>query len=357
MTLRVDVRAQIGSLDLAVQLEAQPGEVVAVLGPNGAGKSTLLRVLAGLTPADEGTIRLGEETWDCPNDGRFLRPEARSVGMMFQQYALFPHLSALDNVGFGVRMHGRSRSQARDEAMSWLERLGVASHAWLKPSGLSGGQAQRVALARALATDPALLLLDEPLAALDASTRSAVRRDLARFLADFAGVCVVVTHDPLDALALADRVCVLEAGRVTQLGSVHEVTSHPRTRYIADLLGVNLLTGLASDSVVTVQNSTLTVAEPLGDSTPSAPGRAVVALVRPNAVSLHRHEPDTSARNRWRLTVTAIDLFGDRVRVHLDGALPLVAEVTAQTVIEFGLVEGAMVWASVKATDIEVYPA
>ena len=352
MTLRADVHAQVGEFRLDLAFDAQPGEVIAVLGPNGAGKSTLLRVLAGLTALDDGELQLGDAVLDSPSQRRFVRPEDRSVGVVFQQYLLFPHLSALDNVAFGLRARGRSKSAARAEALAWLERFGVASHASAKPAGLSGGQAQRVALARALAVSPELLLLDEPLAALDASTRSAVRRDLSRHLTDFPGICVVVTHDPLDALALADRICVLEGGRVTQFGAIGEVTSRPRTRYVADLLGVNLLAGLGEGSIVRLENSSLAVSGVVPDA-----GGPVVALIRPASVSLHRNEPDTSARNRWKLTVSGLDLLGDRVRAHLSGDVSLVAEVTAATMSEFGLVEGAPVWASVKATDIEVYPA
>lgn len=352
MTLRADVHAQVGEFRLDLAFDAQPGEVIAVLGPNGAGKSTLLRVLAGLTALDDGELQLGDAVFDSPAQRRFVRAEDRSVGVVFQQYLLFPHLSALDNVAFGLRARGRSKSAARTEALAWLERFGVASHASAKPAGLSGGQAQRVALARALAVSPELLLLDEPLAALDASTRSAVRRDLSRHLTDFPGICVVVTHDPLDALALADRICVLEGGRVTQFGAIGEVTSRPRTRYVADLLGVNLLAGRGEGSIVRLENSSLAVSGVVPDA-----GGSVVALIRPASVSLHHNEPDTSARNRWKLTVSGLDLLGDRVRVHLSGDVSLVAEVTAATMSEFGLVEGAPVWASVKATDIEVYPA
>ena len=224
-----------------------------------------------------------------------------------------------------------------------------------RPAELSGGQAQRAALARALAADPQLLLLDEPLAALDAGTRSTVRRDLKRHLNQFDGATVLITHDPLDALALADRVVVLEAGRVTQAGTLADVTTRPRTPYVAELLGVNLLRGHGSDHTVVVSDDgvrsdvTVAVGGPVDGDT--------LALIRPNAVSLHRSPPDTSARNQWRCTIDGFDLLGDRVRVRLAGRFDLVAEITPESVSRLGLIEGAEVWASVKATEIATYSA
>ena len=194
-------------------------------------------------------------------------------------------------------------------------------HADAKPRALSGGQAQRVALARALATDPAALLLDEPLAALDAGTRVEVRRDLRRYLADFAGPTVLVTHDPVDALALADHVAILEAGRLTQAGTIAEVTTRPRSRYVADLIGTNLIHGTASGTTITTESgATLTTAEPHDG--------AVFATIAPAAVALHRREPEGSPRNRWHTSVEHLDLLGDRVRVRLAPPLDLVAEIT-----------------------------
>jgi molybdate transport system ATP-binding protein len=225
------------------------------------------------------------------------------------------------------------------------------SHAGHKPRSLSGGQAQRVALARALATDPRVLLLDEPLAALDAGARGAVRRDLRRHLESFDGMRLLVTHDPVDAYALADRVVVLEAGRIVQAGTLAEVTAHPRSRYVADLVGVNLVKGTMHGHVLTTATGgTIVTADEAPD------GDAFVAI-RPQAVSLHRLHPEGSPRNVWALTVDDIDAGHDRIRVALTGPLPIVAEVTPAALVELDVRPGDQVWASVKATDITAYPA
>ncbi len=201
-------------LDLA--LRAGAGEVVALLGPNGAGKTTALRTLAGLLPLTGGYLRLSGEVLDEPGRRPFVPAHRRPIGVVFQEYLLFPHLSALENVAFGPRSRGAGRTRARALARDWLDRVGLADRAGTRPRQLSGGQAQRVALARALAPDPRLLLLDEPLAALDAGTRQDIRAHLRHHLAEHPGVAVLVTHDPLDAMILADRIVVIEAGSVVQ---------------------------------------------------------------------------------------------------------------------------------------------
>ncbi len=341
----------LGRLDLDIELEVARGEVVALLGPNGAGKTTVLRVLAGLQGIESGRVTLGGTVVDDPSTGVFVQPEHRPVGVVFQNYLLFPHLSVLENVAFGPRARGADKATARAEATALLERVGLTEHAAARPAAISGGQAQRVALARALATRPDLLLLDEPLAALDASTRANTRRDLRRHLAEFDGATVIVSHDPLDALALADHVIVLESGAVTQAGPIAEVTARPRTEYVADLLGVNLLRGEATGTTVELDRSptVVTIAEHHDGPT--------LLIVRPQAVALHRSEPDTSARNVWRCEVSGLDLRGDHVRVHLRGQIDLVSDVTPTAVAAMELVEGALVWASVKATDTTAFPA
>src|SRR5437879_375683 len=213
MSLLAQVRLTRGSLVLDLEVAAHEGEVVAVLGPNGAGKTSLLRALAGLLPLTEGRITLDGMVLEDPGATIFVPPEQRRVGMVFQDYLLFPHLSVLENVAFGLRSRGVRRAPARRAAAAWLERLGLRSVGDARPGTLSGGQQQRVALARALATDPRLLLLDEPLSALDVSIRAEVRRDLRRHLREFPGVNLLVTHDPLEAIALADRLSVIETGR------------------------------------------------------------------------------------------------------------------------------------------------
>lgn len=350
MTLHADVGLGLGALDLDVQLQVQPGEVLAILGPNGAGKSTLLRALAGLVPIDRGQIAIDGAVLDDPAAGAFVPAERRPIGVVFQDYLLFAHLTALDNVAFGLRARGVSRTDARRRAAGWLDRVGLADHAGHKPRALSGGQAQRVALARALATEPRLLLLDEPLAALDAGTRGGVRRDLRRHLASFEGIRVLVTHDPIDAYALADRVAILDAGRVAQVGTIGEVTAHPRSRYVAQLVGTNLLTGEVAGGVLTTDDgATIVVADAL-------PGRSF-AVIRPQSIAVSRHAEGSSVRNVWAGVVGDIDRLGDRARVGIDGRLAVVAEITATALDELGLRPGDEVYAAVKATDIETYQA
>jgi molybdate transport system ATP-binding protein len=351
VTLEARIGLRLGSLDLQLELEAHPGEVVALLGPNGAGKSTVLRSLAGLEPIESGRIALDGRVVDDPGAGVFVEPEDRPIGFVFQDYVLFDHMSVLENVAYGLRARGTSKVDARDRAHQWLDRLGLADYAPQRPHALSGGQAQRVALGRALAIDPRLLLLDEPLAALDAGTRALVRRDLRQHLTTFDGMRIVVTHDPVDAHALADRVVVLEAGRVVQTGTLAEVTAHPRTRYVADLVGVNLVAGDVLDGVLTTPNGARVV---IADATDGP----ALATIRPHSVLLaHGNTVESSARNTWTGTIVDIDRLGERVRLVIDGELPLTAEITAAALDALALRPGDHVSASVKATDIEVAPA
>jgi molybdate transport system ATP-binding protein len=348
VTLSADVALRIGELELDVELRADDGETVAVLGPNGAGKTTLLRALAGLVPLERGRVAVDDEVVDEPTSGTYVVPERRSVGVVFQDYLLFPHLTVLENVAFGLRSRGTSRREARARATEWLTRVELDDRAGAKPQVLSGGQQQRVALARALVTEPRLLLLDEPLAALDVGTRTELRRELRTHLSTFPGARVLVTHDLLDAVALADRLVVLENGRVAQEGTVAEVTVRPRSRYVADLVGINLLRGAARGHEVVLEGGGVVVtADP-------ADGDVYVAI-QPHSVSLHRAQPEGSPRNVWRGRIRGADLLGDRIRIHVEGPVPIVAEVTAGAVGELGLHEGVDVWAAVKATDLWVY--
>jgi molybdate transport system ATP-binding protein len=348
--LRVDGRAAAGDLSLEVALAVAPGETLAVLGPNGAGKTTLLRVLAGLLPLEQGTVRLGERTLD-DGGGTWVPPEQRSIGVVFQDLLLFGHLDAADNVAFGLRAGGRSKADARKAAEAWLDRLGMAGMGHARTQRLSGGEAQRVALARALAPTPAALLLDEPLSALDADVRADVRRQLGGHLQAHAGPCIVVTHDPLDAAVLADRVAVLEGGRITAEGSLADLVARPRTAWAAELAGTNLLRATADGAHLRLAGGGgLTAAEPVADG-------AVLVAVRPASVALHHEHPEGSPRNVWEATVAEVEGYGERVRVRLTGAVPLVAEVTVAAVAELHLAPGAPVWASVKATELAVYPA
>jgi molybdate transport system ATP-binding protein len=236
VSLTASIRVRRGELLVELDLQVADGEVLAVLGPNGAGKSTLLRVLAGLLPPDAGRVSVGDAVWDDPGADVHRAPHERLVGMVFQDYLLFPHLSAVDNVAFGLRTRGIVRAEARQRAARWLDRVGLADLGDRRPDQLSGGQAQRTALARALATDPQLLLLDEPLAAIDADARPALRAQLAADLAAFAGVAVLVTHDVRDAEALTTRVVVLDEGRVEQEGTLDALRATPVSPVVARLV-------------------------------------------------------------------------------------------------------------------------
>ncbi|MFF4874681.1 ABC transporter ATP-binding protein [Micromonospora sp. NPDC000668] len=335
---------------LEVPLRVAPGEVVALLGPNGAGKTTALRALAGLQPLTAGHVTLDGVDLDRPASRGWVPTERRPIGVVFQDYLLFPHLSALDNVAFGPRRHGVDRRAARTTARDWLGRVGLAGQAHRRPRQLSGGQAQRVALARALAVEPSLLLLDEPLAALDARTRLDTRAELHRHLSAHPGATVLVTHDPLDALALADRLVIVEGGRVVQEGDGPSVTARPRTDYVARLVGLNLYRGRAEGHGVRVApDLSLTVADRLD-------GEAFVAF-RPTAVALHPSRPEGSPRNTWAGTVAGVQRHGDNVRVQLDGPIGVAADVTPAAAAQLRLIPGQRVWVAVKATETHAYPA
>jgi molybdate transport system ATP-binding protein len=348
--LHAHLVVQRDAFRLDVQVHAQPGEVLALLGPNGAGKTTALRALAGLTTLTGGHVRLDGEVLEDPGQRRRIPPERRRVGVVFQDYLLFPHLSVLDNVAFGPRSRGQSTRAARERARAVLADLGLAEFAAVRPRALSGGQAQRVALARALAAEPRLLLLDEPLAALDAQTRLDIRAHLRRHLADFTGATLLVTHDPLDAMVLADRILIIEGGALVQEGKPAEIARRPRTEYVARLVGLNLYQGTADGSQVRLEGGgVLSVAEPLH-------GPAFVAFP-PTAVALHTTRPEGSPRNVWQATIDGLEWQGTHARIHLDGQIPAVAEVTPAAVADLNLAPGSEIWAAVKATDTHAYPA
>ncbi|MFC0113682.1 sulfate/molybdate ABC transporter ATP-binding protein [Kibdelosporangium aridum] len=349
MTLQSNLTVQIGSFTLNAQVDVQPGSTLALLGPNGAGKSTALRALAGLRPLTGGAVELGGRTLDDPARNVFVPAEHRSIGVVFQDYLLFGHLSAVDNVAFGLRARGMRKHEANAEATEWLERVGLAQQARHKPRQLSGGQAQRVALARALAIRPDLLLLDEPLAALDAATRIQIRAQLRKHLDEYEGATVLVTHDPLDAMVLADRLLVVEHGSVVQAGPPAEIARRPRTDYIAALVGLNLYRGVANGvSIKLDDGGVLTTAHPMDG--------AVFVTFPPNAVSLHKNRPEGSPRNTWLAEVAGIEQHADTVRVRLNGTPDLLADVTTAAVAELSLTPGQQVWVTVKATETHAYP-
>lgn len=334
--------------DAVVSLEALPGETVAILGPNGAGKSTVIGAISGVEAIDSGTIRLNDSLLDSPDTGVFIPPEDRHIGVVFQDGLLFPHLNVIDNVSFGLRSRGMAAAAASEIARSWIDRLGLAPGIGEeRPSDLSGGQAQRVALARALATEPAMLLLDEPLSALDVTTRAQVRRELADHLEDFEGPKLLVTHDPSDAFLLADRIYVLEEGRITQMGTPDEIRLRPKTAFAADFAGANLLRGVVDSGEARVGETILHVADA------AAAGKALLTI-RPNAISVHDEQPQGSPRNSWRTTVESMEPYDERARLRVGDPLPLTVEITRSSAVSMGLAPGRSIWVAVKATEISV---
>lgn len=349
MSLVADVRIVSGPLDIDVSLRAATGETVVVLGPNGAGKTSLLRALAGLHALERGVVSLSGYTVDDPVAGIWIPPERRRVAVAFQQGLLFPHLSVLENVAFGLRAAGTQRDEARSQARRWLGWVELDDRATATPAELSGGEAQRVGLARALAIDADLLLLDEPFAALDVGARDRFRTRLSTLLAERGCTTVVVTHDPLDAMSLANRLVVLEAGAVVQAGTPAEVNRAPATAFVAQLVGLNLVAGVASGHQVLVESGTALV-------TPESHEGPVTVAFAPHAVLLHRERPAGSARNAWRASVAGINRSTDRARVQLGDPVPCVAEITVDALHDLDLGTGQEVWASVKATELDVHP-
>lgn len=338
------VEANVAARDVALALHIEPGETVALLGPNGAGKSTLLGVLAGSLRDEASRVELGDRV--LAGRAAWVPPHGRGVGLLAQDPLLFPHLSVLANVAFGPRSGGAGRAAASEIARTWLARVGCAELADRRPSQISGGQAQRVALARALAADPAVVLLDEPMGALDVDARPALRHLLREVLRD--RTAVIVTHDVLDALLLADRVVVLEDGRVVEDGPTAEVLTRPRSAFAARVAGLNLLAGRWASGVLVGERS---VSGRPHDGLEE--GGAAVAAFRPAAVSVYRRAPEGSPRNAWPVTVDALEPQGDLVRVRA-GALS--ALVTPQAVAELDLEPGVPAVFVVKAVEVEVYP-
>ena len=320
MTARLEADLHVADR-VAAAFTAEPGEVLAVIGPNGAGKSTLLHALAGLVDVEGHALLGGTDLLTLP-------VRERNVGLVFQGQLLFPHLSALDNVAFGLRSRGQGRPAADAVARAWLERFDIADLAGRRPRELSGGQAQRVAIARALATDPDVLLLDEPFTGLDVSVQMALRIELGRHLRDFPGIALLVTHDAIDALTLADRVLVLDEGRVAQVGPPAEVAAKPRTSHVARLVGLNLVTE--------------------GDD---------LMAFTPDAVVVSLTEPEGSSRLHWRGRIGTLAPHGDAVRLLVHASPDLLADVTPAAATELELVPGREVWLSAKATAVSRYGA
>ncbi|TMK90139.1 MAG: ABC transporter ATP-binding protein [Actinobacteria bacterium] len=338
--LRLDLAVPTRGFDLRLALEVGR-ETVALVGPSGAGKTTVLRAVAGLVRPARGRIECDGETWFDGERRIDLRPERRSIGLVFQEYALFPHLTVERNVAFG----------GRDRAHELLERLGIRHLARARPGELSGGERQRVALARALARDPRVLLLDEPLAALDAHTRGSVRAELEQLLRELRLPTLLVTHDFEDAAALADRVGVLVDGELRQLAPPAELVAAPADPFVASLAGGVLLDGVAHalrDGLTEVRLADGTALY----STDAAAG-PVSVLVYPWEVSLALDPPADSALNHVRGPVASIVPVANRLRIRVG---PLTAEVTAASAERLGIVPGRPVVASFKATATRLLP-
>ena len=360
------LQAVLDSRGVDVEFTVAAGEVLAVLGPNGAGKSTALHVIAGLVRPDRGVVRLGDRVLTDTTAGVFVPTQARRVGLLLQDPLLFPHLSVAANVAFAPRSQPRSRRSLgggrrrwTTAAAAWLAQVEAADLADRRPSQLSGGQAQRVALARALAAEPDVLLLDEPLAGLDVAAATTMRKLLRGVLARDGRSAVLITHDLLDVLTLADRVLILECGMVAETGSAAAVLAAPRSHFGARFAGVNLVSGTAGlDGALTTEWGSAWHGSPGGDV---APGERAVAVFTPAAVAVYRDKPHGSPRNTVEVTVAELDSRGPAIRVRADeqpdGAPGLAADITAEAAADLRVAPGERVFFSVKAQEVTVHPA
>jgi len=346
--LSVQARTTLGDLRLDVQLKVEPGECLALAGPSGAGKTSVLRVAAGLLRPADGRVDANGETWLDTARGIDVPPDRRRCGYVFQDYALFPHLNAWQNVAYPLR--GRARRERRSRSLELLDRFGLADRAEARPRTLSGGERQRVAVARALARKPEVLLLDEPLSALDARTRAGAARELAAVLRDSEAPALLVTHDFAEAAQLGHRVGVIDQGRVVQEGTPSELATTPRSAFVADFTGAVVLTGTARGGA-----DGLTHVELDGGGTVASTDRgdgAVAVSVYPweITVELASDEPHGSAQNWLPAEVLSITTVGNRVRLGLAGPQPLVAEITLASAERLQLRPGAKVTAAWKAS-------
>lgn len=356
----IELRAVVESRCLDVDLTVAPGEVLAVLGPNGAGKSTLLHVIAGLVRPNAGSVRVGERVLTDASTGVHVGTYDRRVGLLMQDALLFPHLSVGANVAFGARSGKRlTRKASRAAAEYWLAEVEAADLADRKPRQLSGGQAQRVALARALAADPDVLLLDEPLTGLDVGVAAAMRKALRHVLVRDGRSSVLVTHDLLDVVTLADRVIVLESGRVAESGPTATVLAAPRSRFGARFAGINLVRGRADARATLLTDWQQAWHGSVEDGIRQ--GDPVVATFHPSAVAVYRDEPHGSPRNTVEVVVAELDSRGPAIRVRADdqpdGSPGLSADITAESAADLRLGPGERVYFTVKSQEVSIHPA
>lgn len=363
----LQLRAVVADRHLDVEFTVSAGEVLAVLGPNGAGKSTALHVIAGLIRPDHGLVRLGDRVLTDTAAGVNVATHDRRVGLLLQDPLLFPHMSVAANVAFGP--HSRrgwlspARAAEKATALRWLREVDAEQFADRKARQLSGGQAQRVAIARALAAEPDVLLLDEPLNGLDVAAAAGVRAVLRGVVSRTGCAVVLITHDLLDVFTLADRVLVLEAGKIAEIGPVADVLTMPRSHFGARVAGVNLVNGtVAPDASLQARSGARWHAAPTLDGpAPLAAGRKAIAVFPPTAVAVYRGQPHGSPRNTVEVTVAEMDVRGPAVLVRgeqqADGAPGLAAEITVDAASELRLAPGEKVWFSVKAHEVTLYPA
>jgi molybdate transport system ATP-binding protein len=346
--LSVALSAQLGALDLDVSLDVAEGRCLALAGPSGAGKTSVLRTVAGLLRPRWGRVRCDGETWLDTERRVWWAPDLRRCGYLFQDYALFPHLSGWQNVAYPLR--GRGRSARRRRALELLERYGVGHLADVRPATYSGGERQRVALARTLAREPRALLLDEPLSALDTRARAGAGRELRAVLASAGVPTILVTHDFTEAALLGDEVAVIDAGRVLQRGTASDLAATPVSGFVADFTGAVVLTGSASAG----PDGLTAVALDGGGTALSTDRRSgrVAATVYPWEVTLEPPDeaPAGSPQNRLTGRVLSITAIGNRLRVTVEAGQPLTAEVTAPAARRLGLAEGHRVAAVWKAS-------
>ena len=350
-TLTADCRTALPSgfcLDAALSLPLDQAPVTVLFGPSGAGKTTLLRLLAGLQRPDAGKIVFRDRTWCDTARGVWLEPQQRRAGFVFQQYALFPHLTVERNVAFAAKGVAAARM---------MERFGLAGLAGRLPRAISGGEQQRVALARALAAEPDLLLLDEPLSSLDAAARLRTRRELRGLLASAGVPSIVVTHDRTEAIALADWMAVMVEGRILQTGPVREVFARPATAQVAEAVGVeNILPAEIVSRTAGLLH--LRVGSAALECLDGGESGSVLASIRAEDVALTRDSAGSSTqRNRLTGVVRAISIEGALARIEMDCGFPLVALVTAQSAADLNLLPGETLAAIVKTTSVHVIPA
>lgn len=353
--MTLELQAAVASRGVEFSLSLGPGETVAVMGPNGAGKSSLIQILAGLLKPDSGQASLDGRTLfrlsagHAPYKKIWLPPYRRGVGVLAQEPRLFPHLDVLDNVAFGPRSHGASRRLSRERALRWLHEVNASTLATRIPAELSGGQAQRVALARALATDPAVLVLDEPLAALDVTNTALMRSLLKRVL--IGRRAIIITHDVLDALMLADRTVIMDGGRIVESGPTATVLTHPRSTFAASLAGLNVLRGTLVGTSLLLPDGGHVAGQPVDGAEGGMPG---LAAFPPSAVSVFLALPHGSPRNVWPVTVDHLEPQAGSIRVR---AGDLAADISPAAMAEMALAPGSQVYFVVKAAEVMLYPA